>query len=118
MRRRRSIIQRFSSSTSRPEAEERVHHVGGHAKILDFGLAKLVEPQPALAGGIMLATAAPATTPGVVLGTVSYMAPQQVRGPSADHRADRVERPASLHASSVYRCRGVRAGTCDSGQGA
>jgi serine/threonine protein kinase len=60
----------------------------GHAKILDFGLAKLVESQPALAGTSMLATAAPATTPGVVLGTVGYMAPEQVRGQSADHRAD------------------------------
>jgi len=60
----------------------------GQAKILDFGLAKLVESQPALAGSSMLATAAPATTPGVVLGTVGYMAPEQVRGQSADHRAD------------------------------
>jgi eukaryotic-like serine/threonine-protein kinase len=60
----------------------------GHAKILDFGLAKLVEPQAAIAGGSMLATAAPATTPGVVLGTVGYMAPEQVRGQGADHRAD------------------------------
>jgi eukaryotic-like serine/threonine-protein kinase len=60
----------------------------GQVKILDFGLAKLVEPQPALSGSSMLATAAPATTPGVVLGTVGYMAPEQVRGQSADHRAD------------------------------
>jgi serine/threonine protein kinase/Tol biopolymer transport system component len=60
----------------------------GHAKILDFGLAKLVEPEPALPGGSMLTTAAPATTPGVVLGTVGYMAPEQVRGQIADHRAD------------------------------
>jgi Tol biopolymer transport system component len=59
----------------------------GHAKILDFGLAKLVEPQP-LASGSMLTTAAPATTPGVVIGTVGYMAPEQVRGQHADHRAD------------------------------
>jgi serine/threonine protein kinase/Tol biopolymer transport system component len=60
----------------------------GHAKILDFGLAKLVEPGPAVAGSSMLTTAAPATTPGVVLGTVGYMAPEQVRGQHADHRAD------------------------------
>jgi serine/threonine protein kinase/WD40 repeat protein len=60
----------------------------GHAKILDFGLAKLVEPETALPGGSMLTTAAPGTTPGVVLGTVGYMAPEQVRGHSADHRAD------------------------------
>ncbi len=60
----------------------------GHAKILDFGLAKLLEPPPAVAAGSMLDTAAPATTPGVVLGTVGYMAPEQVRGQAADHRAD------------------------------
>jgi Tol biopolymer transport system component len=60
----------------------------GHAKILDFGLAKLHEAEPALAGGTMLPTTAPATTPGVVLGTVGYMAPEQVRGQHADHRAD------------------------------
>jgi serine/threonine protein kinase/Tol biopolymer transport system component len=57
----------------------------GHAKILDFGLAKLVEPQP---GDSLLTTAAPGTTPGMVLGTVGYMAPEQVRGQSVDHRAD------------------------------
>jgi hypothetical protein len=60
----------------------------GHAKILDFGLAKLVEPDPVLPGGSMVATVAPATTPGVVLGTVGYMSPEQVRGQQTDHRAD------------------------------
>jgi eukaryotic-like serine/threonine-protein kinase len=61
---------------------------GGHAKILDFGLAKLLAPESTIASGSMVATAAPATTPGVVLGTVGYMAPEQVRGQHADHRAD------------------------------
>ncbi|HLG57991.1 MAG TPA: protein kinase [Vicinamibacterales bacterium] len=60
----------------------------GHVKILDFGLAKLVDPEPAFAGGSMLPTTPPPTTPGVVLGTVGYMAPEQVRGLPADHRAD------------------------------
>ena len=56
-------------------------------KILDFGLAKLTQDQsrrPASA----LATAPSPTEPGVVLGTVGYMAPEQVRGLAVDHRAD------------------------------
>ena len=61
---------------------------GGHVKILDFGLAKLAEPEPALSGQSVLPTTPPPTTPGVVLGTVGYMAPEQVRGGRADHRAD------------------------------
>jgi Tol biopolymer transport system component len=63
----------------------------GHTKILDFGLAKLVAGRPAEAGHYAvsgLATAAPGTTPGVVLGTVGYMAPEQVKGLPADHRSD------------------------------
>jgi Tol biopolymer transport system component len=59
-----------------------------HIKILDFGLAKLVEREPAIAGMSALPTAAPDTTPGVVLGTIGYMSPEQVRGQTADHRAD------------------------------
>jgi Tol biopolymer transport system component len=54
------------------------------AKILDFGLARLVIPAedqsnvPTTAG----------TTPGMMLGTVGYMSPEQVRGEPADHRSD------------------------------
>jgi len=59
----------------------------GRMKILDFGLAKLTEPNGAAADG---ATLAPEerTQPGMVLGTVGYMSPEQVRGKTADHRAD------------------------------
>ena len=53
-------------------------------KILDFGLAKL-KGDPA---GADAATRQPITTPGVVMGTVGYMAPEQVRGLEADHRSD------------------------------
>src|SRR5262249_8179933 len=60
----------------------------GHVKILDFGLAKLVEPEWEGAAATLLPTVAPATVPGIVLGTVGYMAPEQARGKSADHRAD------------------------------
>ena len=61
----------------------------GRVKILDFGLAKLTQ-RVAVAPGeaSMAATAATETLPGTVLGTVGYMAPEQVRGAPADHRAD------------------------------
>jgi eukaryotic-like serine/threonine-protein kinase len=53
-------------------------------KILDFGLAKPVE-----AGDSDLTRGAHvATTPGVVLGTFGYMAPEQARGQATDHRTD------------------------------
>ena len=57
-------------------------------KILDFGLAKLTQDQPALGPASAMATVPSPTQPGVVLGTVGYMAPEQVRGLAVDHRAD------------------------------
>ena len=57
-------------------------------KILDFGLAKLTQDQPALAPASALPTTPSPTQPGVVLGTVGYMAPEQVRGLAVDPRAD------------------------------
>jgi eukaryotic-like serine/threonine-protein kinase len=53
------------------------------AKILDFGLAKLLLPED----GDTL-TAHDQTIPGQVMGTAGYMAPEQVRGEMVDHRAD------------------------------
>ncbi|HWX91831.1 MAG TPA: WD40 repeat domain-containing serine/threonine protein kinase [Terriglobales bacterium] len=58
----------------------------GRAKILDFGLAKLPKPQSSSKNSAP--TLDDKTGPGVVLGTVGYMAPEQVRGQTADHRAD------------------------------
>ena len=58
----------------------------GRAKILDFGLAKLLE-QP-VSSQLTAAPAQERTEPGVVLGTAGYMAPEQVRGEAADGRAD------------------------------
>jgi serine/threonine protein kinase len=60
----------------------------GRVKILDFGLAKLDMTQAFAAAADASATIGPATTPGVVLGTTGYMAPEQVRGDIVDHRAD------------------------------
>jgi serine/threonine protein kinase/Tol biopolymer transport system component len=60
----------------------------GRTKILDFGLAKLTQAEPAFASMSMLPTTPPNTMPGVVLGTIGYMSPEQVRGLAADHRSD------------------------------
>jgi Tol biopolymer transport system component len=60
----------------------------GHVKILDFGLAKLTQVDAAVAGGSQLQTTPPVTQPGFVLGTMGYMAPEQLRGQNVDHRAD------------------------------
>jgi Tol biopolymer transport system component len=57
-------------------------------KILDFGLAKLTESPAAASTATALPTTPRVTMPGMVLGTAGYMAPEQVRGLAADHRAD------------------------------
>ena len=59
----------------------------GRVKILDFGLAKLAEAEIGEAP-TMAPTMGAETGPGVVLGTVGYMSPEQVRGQPADHRSD------------------------------
>jgi len=59
----------------------------GRVKILDFGLAKLTRPEAKAAAASHIETAT-GTEPGVVLGTVGYMSPEQVRGKAADHRSD------------------------------
>ena len=59
----------------------------GHLKILDFGLAKLMEPASP-SEKTSAPTVAAATDPGVVMGTVGYMSPEQVRGQPTDHRTD------------------------------
>ena len=68
----------------------------GHAKILDFGLAKLVEPQRAFDSGQMgsseidTAIMPQESTPGTVIGTIGYMSPEQASGRvnEIDQRSD------------------------------
>ena len=63
---------------------------GGYVKLLDFGLAKL-KVEPALAESATQAltqTLKGGTAPGIVMGTVGYMSPEQALGRAVDHRSD------------------------------
>ncbi len=59
----------------------------GRLKILDFGLAKATQAEEG-SGGTNLPTATRGTEPGVVMGTLGYMSPEQVKGKPADARSD------------------------------
>jgi serine/threonine protein kinase len=60
----------------------------GHAKILDFGLAKLQAKSGTDADATLTQTAKQLSTPGAAMGTLAYMSPEQARGKELDGRTD------------------------------
>jgi serine/threonine-protein kinase len=62
----------------------------GTVKVLDFGLAKAMEPTGAMSPGLSMSPtlSLQATQAGMILGTAGYMSPEQARGKVVDKRAD------------------------------
>ena len=60
----------------------------GYVKVVDFGIAKLIEHRPWLESDLIPTTPALQTRAGLVLGTCRYMSPEQARGQTVDARSD------------------------------
>ena len=75
----------------------------GHVKILDFGLAKLTQPESSRGDPPQPPTAAEATREGVILGTVGYMSPEQAKGAQVDYRSDQFSLGSILYEMATGR---------------
>jgi len=75
----------------------------GLVKILDFGLAKLTQPQLPSGELTQGPTVSGATQPGIVLGTVGYMSPEQASGHPLDFRSDQFSFGAVLYEMATGR---------------
>ena len=73
------------------------------AKILDFGLAKLIQPLSVIAQSQDTVTQRTLTRPGTLMGTFGYMAPEQARGEPSDFRADQFSLGAVLYEMATGR---------------
>src|SRR5215813_12483997 len=85
----------------------------GYAKILDFGLAKLTEqtkPPGVETEAPTEVMRQPLSTPGVIMGTVGYMSPEQAEGKTVDHRSDIFSFGCLLYEAAT----GQRAFECES----
>jgi len=80
----------------------------GLVKILDFGLAKLTQPDTSGSGTTQAPTVSGATEEGVVLGTVGYMSPEQATGRSIDYRSDQFSFGSILYEMATGRRAFVR----------
>ncbi|MEX0880233.1 MAG: protein kinase [Thermoanaerobaculia bacterium] len=80
----------------------------GLVKILDFGLAKLTQPDSSGSGRTQAPTVSGATEEGVILGTVGYMSPEQATGGSIDFRSDQFSFGSILYEMATGRPAFVR----------
>ncbi|MFI5180715.1 MAG: protein kinase [Thermoanaerobaculia bacterium] len=84
----------------------------GLVKILDFGLAKILFPESSGSASLTTLTTAP-TAEGVVMGTVSYMSPEQASGRPVDFRSDLFSFGSILHEMAIGEAPFRRASTAE-----
>jgi eukaryotic-like serine/threonine-protein kinase len=75
----------------------------GHVKILDFGLAKLSQPESSSGNATIAPTVSGATQEGTILGTVGYMSPEQAMGEAVDYRSDQFSMGSILYEMATGR---------------